>query len=45
MTEATLEKTRLVAPFDGVMAEINGELNEYVTPPHRSASRPRRQST
>lgn len=29
---ATLEKTRLVAPFDGVVAEINGELNEYVTP-------------
>ncbi len=32
VTEATLEKTRLVAPFDGVVAEINGELNEYVTP-------------
>jgi HlyD family secretion protein len=27
-----LEKTRLIAPFDGVVAEINGELNEYVTP-------------
>ena len=32
VTEATLEKTRLIAPFDGVVAEINGELNEYVTP-------------
>jgi HlyD family secretion protein len=29
---ATLEKSRLIAPFDGVVAEINGELNEYVTP-------------
>ncbi|MCB1772315.1 MAG: efflux RND transporter periplasmic adaptor subunit [Gammaproteobacteria bacterium] len=32
VTEATLEKTRLVAPFDGVVAEINGELSEFVTP-------------
>ena len=32
VTEANLEKTRLIAPFDGVVAEINGELNEYVTP-------------
>ena len=32
VTQATLEKTRLIAPFDGVVAEINGELNEYVTP-------------
>jgi HlyD family secretion protein len=32
VTEATLEKTRLEAPFDGVVAEINGELNEFVTP-------------
>lgn len=32
VTRATLEKTRLIAPFDGVVAEINGELNEYVTP-------------
>ncbi len=29
---ANLERTRLVAPFDGIVAEINGELNEYVTP-------------
>lgn len=32
VTEATLEKTRLTAPFDGIVAEINGELSEYVTP-------------
>lgn len=32
VTEATLEKTRLLAPFDGIVAEINGELSEYVTP-------------
>jgi len=32
VTEATLEKTRLIAPFDGVIAEIHGELSEYVTP-------------
>ncbi|MCP3868646.1 MAG: efflux RND transporter periplasmic adaptor subunit [Gammaproteobacteria bacterium] len=30
--EARLERTRLIAPFDGVVAEINGELNEYTTP-------------
>ncbi|MGF1643320.1 MAG: efflux RND transporter periplasmic adaptor subunit [Thiotrichales bacterium] len=29
---ANLERTRLYAPFDGVVAKINGELNEYVTP-------------
>ncbi|MDH5297460.1 MAG: efflux RND transporter periplasmic adaptor subunit [Desulfobulbaceae bacterium] len=29
---AELERTRLIAPFDGIVAEINGELNEYVTP-------------
>jgi len=27
-----IERTRLLAPFAGVVAEINGELNEYVTP-------------
>lgn len=27
-----LERTRLLAPFAGVIAEVNGELNEYVTP-------------
>ena len=29
---ANLERTRLLAPFDGIVAEINGELFEYVTP-------------
>jgi HlyD family secretion protein len=29
---AQLERTRLYAPFDGVVAEINGEQYEYVTP-------------
>jgi HlyD family secretion protein len=27
-----LERTRLLAPFAGIIAEIRGELNEYVTP-------------
>lgn len=30
--EASLARTRLIAPFDGVVAEVTGELNEYVTP-------------
>jgi HlyD family secretion protein len=29
---AHLERTILKAPFDGVIAEVNGELGEYVTP-------------
>jgi len=29
---ANLARTLLIAPFDGVVAEINAELNEYVTP-------------
>lgn len=29
---AELERTRLTAPFAGIVAEINGELNEFVTP-------------
>lgn len=29
---ANLARTRLTAPFDGKIAEINGELFEYVTP-------------
>jgi HlyD family secretion protein len=29
---ARLERTLLRAPFDGVIAEINGELGEFVTP-------------
>jgi len=32
VAEANLAKTRLLAPFDGIVADINGELNEYVTP-------------
>ncbi|MFH1137241.1 MAG: efflux RND transporter periplasmic adaptor subunit [Pseudomonadota bacterium] len=32
LAKATYEKTRLLAPFDGVIAEINTELHEYVTP-------------
>jgi HlyD family secretion protein len=30
--QAALDRTRLIAPFDGIVAEINGELGEYVTP-------------
>jgi HlyD family secretion protein len=29
---ANMERTRLRAPFDGIVAEINGELGEFVTP-------------
>jgi HlyD family secretion protein len=29
---AQLERTRLVAPFAGIVAEIHGELGEFVTP-------------
>lgn len=29
---ANLARTLLLAPFAGVVAEVNGELNEYVTP-------------
>lgn len=32
VTRANLDRTRLTAPFDGIIAQINGELNEYVTP-------------
>lgn len=32
VAKSRLERTQLIAPFDGVVAEINGELNEYVTP-------------
>lgn len=32
VSEANLARTRLIAPFDGVIAEINGEVNEYLTP-------------
>ena len=32
VTKAQLERTELRAPFAGVIAEINGELGEFVTP-------------
>lgn len=32
VAQASLERTMLIAPFDGVVAEIEGELGEYVTP-------------
>ena len=32
VVKANLDRTRLIAPFDGVVAEINGELSEFVTP-------------
>ena len=32
VSQARLERTFLRAPFDGVIAEINGELGEFVTP-------------
>ncbi len=32
VARANLEKTRLTAPFAGVVAEVTGELHEFVTP-------------
>jgi len=32
VARAALDKTHLTAPFDGTIAEVNGELGEYVTP-------------
>jgi len=32
LQKALLDRTQLHAPFDGVIAEINGEVGEYVTP-------------
>lgn len=32
LQQALLSQTRLLAPFDGVVAEINGEVGEFVTP-------------
>ena len=32
VTRARLQRTQLYAPFGGVIAEINGELGEFVTP-------------
>ncbi len=30
--EAELDKTKIVAPFDGVVAEVSTEVGEWVTP-------------
>lgn len=30
--EAELQRTRLIAPFSGIVAEVNGEVGEFVTP-------------
>ncbi len=30
--EAAMERTAVIAPFDGVVAEVNAELGEFVTP-------------
>ncbi len=32
VAHAALQRTRLVAPFDGVAAQVNGEIGEFVTP-------------
>ncbi|MCW9025277.1 MAG: efflux RND transporter periplasmic adaptor subunit [Gammaproteobacteria bacterium] len=32
VAEAALNRTRLIAPFKGKVAEVNGELGEYLTP-------------
>ena len=32
VSQASLERTQLIAPFGGIVAEIEGELGEYVTP-------------
>ena len=32
VNKASLERTQLIAPFSGIVAEIEGELGEYVTP-------------
>ncbi len=32
VAEAALARTRLVAPFDGIAAQVNGEIGEFVTP-------------
>jgi HlyD family secretion protein len=32
VAQAALDKTSLAAPFDGTVAEVNGELGEFVTP-------------
>ena len=32
VARAALERSRLIAPFDGTIAAVNGELGEYITP-------------
>lgn len=32
LAKANMDRTNLTAPFDGIIAEINGELKEFVTP-------------
>ena len=32
VARAALDRTRLVAPFDGIAAQVNGEIGEFVTP-------------
>jgi HlyD family secretion protein len=32
VSKANIARTRLTAPFDGIVAEINGEVKEFVTP-------------
>ncbi|WP_432455648.1 MULTISPECIES: efflux RND transporter periplasmic adaptor subunit [unclassified Agarivorans] len=32
LAEAQLQQTHLFAPFSGIVAEVNGELGEYLTP-------------
>jgi HlyD family secretion protein len=32
VARANLDRTRLTAPFSGIIAQINGELSEFVTP-------------
>ncbi len=32
VADAALARTRLLAPFDGTVAKVNGELGEYLTP-------------
>ncbi len=32
VAKANLDRTRLTAPFNGIIAQINGELSEFVTP-------------
>ncbi len=32
IAQASLEQTQLIAPFDGIVAEITGEIGEFTTP-------------